>query len=159
LNSTTTSIADLPDARLSIPPQAACFVVITSLREIIRNFQGRFKDSGTALLANCVSFLSCDRQGKANFMAKQTKITIETDSLLIFRGRNSSRAWCPRCKAEGETIALESLGVMTNLDRVALEKWLESGELHRWQTAEGSALICLNSLLARVQNGVRSKEL
>lgn len=104
------------------------------------------------MLANCASFLSCDRQRKANFMAKQTKITIETDSLLIFRGRNSSRAWCPRCKTEGETIALENLGVMSNLDRVALEKWLESGELHRWQTVEGLALICLNSLLARVQN-------
>jgi hypothetical protein len=128
------------------------------LREIIRNFQGRFKDSGTTLLANCASFLSCDRQRKANFMAKQTKITIETDSLLIFRGRNSSRAWCPRCKTEGETIALENLGVMSNLDRVALEKWLESGELHRWQTVEGSALICLNSLLARVQNGVQNNK-
>jgi hypothetical protein len=104
------------------------------------------------LLANCASFLSCDRQRNANFMAKQTKITIETDSLLIFRGRNSSRAWCPRCNTDGETITLENLGVMSNLDRVALEKWLESGELHRWQTVEGSALICLNSLLARVQN-------
>jgi hypothetical protein len=110
------------------------------------------------LLANCASFLSCDRQRNANFMAKQTKITIETDSLLIFRGRNSSRAWCPRCNTEGETIALENLGVMSNLDRVALEKWLESGELHRWQTVEGSALICLNSLLARVQNGVQNNK-
>ena len=35
-------------------------------------------------------------------MAKQTKITIETDSLLILRGRSSVRAWCPRCAAEVE---------------------------------------------------------
>jgi hypothetical protein len=48
---------------------------------------------------------------------------------------------------------------MSNLDRVALEKWLESGELHRWQTVEGSALICLNSLLARVQNGVQNRKI
>jgi hypothetical protein len=29
--------------------------------------------------------------------------------------------------------------------------WLNSGELHRPQAADGSTLICLNSLLAYVQ--------
>ena len=43
-------------------------------------------------------------------MAKQTKITIEIDSLLILRRGNSTRAWCPRCAAEGEMIALEKTG-------------------------------------------------
>ena len=85
-------------------------------------------------------------------MAKETKITIETDSLLILRGRNSLRAWCPGCAADGEMIALESVGVISNLDRPALEAWLNSGELHRLEAADGSSLICLNSLLARVQN-------
>jgi hypothetical protein len=85
-------------------------------------------------------------------MAKQTRITIETDSLLILRGRNTSRAWCPLCAAEGEMIALDNLGILSNLDRPALEEWLNSGELHRSQAADGSELICLNSLLARVQN-------
>jgi hypothetical protein len=89
---------------------------------------------------------------KQGLMAKQTKITIETDSLLILRGRNSRRAWCPLCAAEGEMIALENAGVISNLDRHALEEWLNSGNLHRSQAADGSVLICLNSLLARVQN-------
>jgi hypothetical protein len=80
-----------------------------------------------------------------------TKITIETESLLILRGRASRRAWCPLCAAETEMIALESLGVVSNLDRSALEAWLNSGELHRSQAIDGSAQICLNSLLARVQ--------
>jgi hypothetical protein len=85
-------------------------------------------------------------------MAKQTKITIETDSLLILRSRNSRREWCPLCAADGEMIALENAGVISNLDRPALEEWLNSGNLHRSQAADGSVLICLNSLLARVQN-------
>ena len=85
-------------------------------------------------------------------MAKQTKITIETDSLLIFRGRNSTRAWCSQCAAEVEVIALEDTGVVSNLERPALEEWLNSVELHRSLAADGSTLICLNSLLARVQN-------
>ena len=84
-------------------------------------------------------------------MAKQTKITIETESLLILRGGNSNRAWCPRCAAEAEMITLENVGVISNLDRAAVEEWLNSGELHRSKSACGSARICLNSLLARVQ--------
>lgn len=89
---------------------------------------------------------------KATSVTKQTKITIETDSLLILRGRNSRRTWCPQCEAEREMIALENLGVISNLDRRALEEWLNSEEMHRVETADGSTLICLNSLLARAQN-------
>ena len=85
-------------------------------------------------------------------MAKQTKITIETDSLLILQGRNPGRVWCPVCKAEGEIIALENTGVISNLERTALEEWLNSGELHSSQAVDGSTLICLNSLLTLVQN-------
>ena len=85
-------------------------------------------------------------------MAKQTKITFESESLLVLRGRSSSRAWCPLCGADAEMIALESIGVISNLDQPALEEWLNSGELHRSQTSDGSVLVCLNSLLARVQN-------
>jgi hypothetical protein len=84
-------------------------------------------------------------------MAKQTRITIETDSLLILRGRNSLRAWCSRCGAEVEMIALEETGVISNLEQPELEDWLNSGELHRLQAADGSTLTCLNSLLAHVQ--------
>ena len=84
-------------------------------------------------------------------MAKQTRITIETDSLLILRGRSSLRAWCPRCAAEADVIALEDVGVISNLQRPALEEWLNSEELHRSRATDGSTLICLNSLLARVQ--------
>jgi hypothetical protein len=84
-------------------------------------------------------------------MAKQTKITIETESLFILQGRNSRRAWCPRCAAEGEVIALENAGVISNLELSALEDWLNSGELHQLRATDGSMLICLNSLLAHVQ--------
>jgi hypothetical protein len=85
-------------------------------------------------------------------MAKQTRITIETDSLLIVRAGNTSRAWCPQCGAEGEMVALANAGIVSNLEQPAIEKWLNSGELHRSAAPDGSALICLKSLLARVQN-------
>jgi hypothetical protein len=85
-------------------------------------------------------------------MAKQTTITLETDFLLIVRGRSSTRAWCSRCAAEVETIAMEDTGVVSNLDRPALEECLNSEELHRLRGPNGSTLTCLDSLLALVQN-------
>ncbi len=87
-------------------------------------------------------------------MTKQTKITFETESMLILRGRVSVRAWCPRCTAEVELIALEDMGVISNLERPELEEWLNSGEIHRLLAADGSTLTCLNSLLARVQKAI-----
>jgi len=89
-------------------------------------------------------------------MNKQTRITIETDSVLLLHGRSSARALCPRCGAESEMIALEELQVISNLDRPALEDWINSGELHRLQGDNGAAFICLNSLLARVRNTTTS---
>jgi hypothetical protein len=84
-------------------------------------------------------------------MARQTKITIETESLLVLRARSTRHAWCAACAAKGEVIALEEVGLISNLERSALEEWVNSGNLHRWQTADGSTLICLNSLLTRLQ--------
>jgi hypothetical protein len=84
-------------------------------------------------------------------MSKQTRITIETESLLILRGRTSRRAWCPQCATEGEVIALEEVGIISNLDRSEFEEWINSGELHWSESPDGSTIICLNSLMARVQ--------
>ena len=86
-----------------------------------------------------------------NVMAKQKTIT-ETRSLLILQGQASERAWCPQCAAEIGVIALQEIGVVSNLDRQALEEWLNSGEIHRLQSTDGVPALCLNSLLARVLN-------
>jgi hypothetical protein len=85
-------------------------------------------------------------------MAKQKTITIETSSLLILRARSSGRAWCAQCAAEGEMVMLGNAGVVSNLDQQALKERLNSGELHESQSADGSRMVCVNSLLALVQN-------
>ena len=84
-------------------------------------------------------------------MAKQTRITIESDSLLILRCQSTMCAWCSRCAAEVDTIAMEDTGVISDLGQPALEEWLNSEKLHRLQAADGSELTCLSSLLACVQ--------
>jgi hypothetical protein len=85
-------------------------------------------------------------------MTTQTKIIAETDSLLLLRGRNATRAHCPLCNTESEMIVLGNLQVISNLNRQSFEEWINSGELHRLQGDDGSPLICLNSLLARMRN-------
>ena len=84
-------------------------------------------------------------------MAKLTRITIETDSLLVLRGRKSLWAWCPQCGAQAEMIPLNDVGVVSNLPPVEVQTWMESPDLHHTQAADGTALICLNSMLKRVR--------
>ena len=84
-------------------------------------------------------------------MAKRTRVTIETESLLVLNGSSSLRGWCPRCQAESELIPMDSVGVISNLAPRAVEAWIESEELHHSRSADDSPLICLNSLLKRVQ--------
>lgn len=81
-------------------------------------------------------------------MAKFTRVTIETESLMILRGMNGNRLWCCRCAKEVDQIALKSIGVLSNLLPHEVEEWLNSVDFHRSQTTDGTELICLNSLLA-----------
>ncbi len=84
-------------------------------------------------------------------MAKRTRITIETDSLLVLRARKSLRAWCPQCAAEAEMIPLSDVGVVSNLPPAEVQAWMESPDLHHTKAADGNDLICLNSMLKRVR--------
>lgn len=83
-------------------------------------------------------------------MAKQTTITVESDSLLFLRGRMPLRAWCPQCGAEAEMIPLDDLGVVSNLPPPEVRAWLESEDLHHTTAADGAPMICINSMLKRV---------
>jgi hypothetical protein len=91
-------------------------------------------------------------------MAKQTKITIETESLLVLHGRTSIRAWCPQCGSEVEMVALESTAVVSNLEPAAVTEWCASEELHHSQKVDGSPLICLNSLLKRIPSQIDKRD-
>jgi hypothetical protein len=84
-------------------------------------------------------------------MSRETKITIETDSLLILRGRSSLRTWCPDCASEVEVIPLDGVGVISNLAPSEIEAWIQSEYLHHAQAADGAPLICMNSMLKRIQ--------
>src|ERR1700758_213055 len=116
--------------------------------EIITRFE---KTSHPSLVqaAPCLTTEAQSRRGfagqmRATIMAKRTKITIETDSLLVLRRRRTLRAWCPQCAAESEMIPIEGVKVISKV-----ESWVESESIHRSQAPDGAPLICLNSLLKR----------
>ena len=88
-------------------------------------------------------------------MTKQAKITVETTSLLMLQAQTAERAWCAQCAAESEVVALDRIGVISNLDREAMEEWLNSGRIHRLDSHDGSSAICLNSLLVWIQTTTR----
>ena len=85
-------------------------------------------------------------------MTKQAKITAETSSLLMLRTQTAERAWCAQCGAESEVVALDTICLISNLDREALEEWLNSGKIHWLHCSDGSSAICLTSLLGWIQN-------
>jgi len=84
-------------------------------------------------------------------VAKQTKITIETDSLLVLRGTVALRGWCRQCAAEAEVIPFDGIGVISNLPPSQVRAWLECEVIHHSQASDGTHLICLNSLLKHIQ--------
>ena len=90
-------------------------------------------------------------------MAKRTRITIETNSLLVLRGRMALRSWCAECGAEAEMIAVNEVGVVSNMPAAEVQVWMESADLHHTTTADGATLICLNSMLKRAHRQTGEK--
>jgi hypothetical protein len=75
---------------------------------------------------------------------RTTKITIETEGLLVVHQGRTTVTWCPGCKAEVEVILLAD-------DRAVgqLLSGLPEGTLHVWSPPEGPVQVCLPSLLLR----------
>jgi hypothetical protein len=84
-------------------------------------------------------------------MPKRTKITLETESVLILRGRGPMRARCPECGLQVEMILHDETGVVSNLNPPEVKAWIEPEEPHPSQGAGRTPLVCLNSMLKRVR--------
>lgn len=80
-------------------------------------------------------------------MVKTTRITIETENLLVVRKGKTIVTWCPACCANVEVMMLEGDSLGEDVPSSYLRDWLGTGKLHLWRPAEGSAQICLPSLL------------
>ena len=70
---------------------------------------------------------------------RTTKITIETEGLLVVRQARTVVDWCPGCQAEVDVVLLGE-------DTAQLLNGLPTGTLHIWSPPEGPVRICLPSL-------------
>lgn len=75
-------------------------------------------------------------------LLKTTKITIESEGLLVLRRGQTAVTWCPDCKAEVEAL-------LSNEDTpiAQLLNGVPAGALHVWTAPDGTTHICLSSLL------------
>ena len=80
-------------------------------------------------------------------MLKTTRVTVETDTLMIVRRAKAVLAWCPDCGAEVNVIFLSSEGLADAATAEQLQHWLNRGKLHVSQLASGPVQICMPSLL------------
>jgi hypothetical protein len=87
-----------------------------------------------------------DRMERA-VVAKTTRITVETETLIIVRRAKAILAWCPDCRAEVDVITLDHDSLIESATAAQIHEWQRTGKLHLWQPAHGLARICVTSLL------------
>lgn len=78
---------------------------------------------------------------------RRTRITVETERVLIIRGGNSeSDGWCGQCGARVKLLAPETAAALTGLGRRALYRLVETGQVHFTESRDAIVSICLESL-------------
>jgi len=80
---------------------------------------------------------------------RTTRITIETEQLLVIRRRSSVRAWCEQCAAEVDLVPIEDAAELAQVD-VGTIQHLLNGERFHWSQSGGLVRICLNLLLKSI---------
>jgi hypothetical protein len=75
---------------------------------------------------------------------RRTKITIETEGLLVVRQGRTAVTWCTGCQAEVEVMLLDDDTAVAQL-----LGGLPAGTVHMWNPSEGPVQICLPSMLRR----------
>ena len=80
-------------------------------------------------------------------VVKTTRITIETESLLVVSRGRTIMTWCPACCAQAEVMTPERDSLGDSIPSALLRDWLAAGKLHVWSTEGGPTQICMKSLL------------
>jgi hypothetical protein len=90
-----------------------------------------------------------------------TRTTIEAHEVYILKTpRQPKPVLCARCRGQVALISLEEAVRLTVASSRTIHRWVETGDLHFAETAEGLMLLCPASLLQHLhkQNLVRLVE-
>lgn len=73
---------------------------------------------------------------------------METEQLLVISShREAAAGWCKQCGAEMKMVDPHGAAAISGLSARTIFRRIESGQLHFTETADGTLLICLNSLI------------
>jgi hypothetical protein len=78
---------------------------------------------------------------------RTTRVTVETETSILFRGAVAVRDRCPKCGADVLSITFHKDYPAEPVRASEIQKWVGTDQFHYWLTVEGHARICLPSLL------------
>lgn len=79
---------------------------------------------------------------------KRTQITVETHQVLTIRRRGCARCWCSECGRPADMVRFDEAALLTGVAQGSLCDFARTEKWHLTKGADGSPLICLDSLLA-----------
>jgi ribosomal protein L34E len=80
-------------------------------------------------------------------MKKTTRLTIETERVLVIRRRKAARrAKCGACGEVVNFVTVEEGAALTRISARAIYRRVEAGSVHFTESADGALVVCLNSL-------------
>ena len=80
-----------------------------------------------------------------------TKITIETERLLVMSRSQNFASWCPSCGALVPRLTVDEAAAVARVDSMTVYRWVEAGTIHYARTEGGVPLLCAVSLRDLVQ--------
>ena len=82
----------------------------------------------------------------------RTKITFETERLLIISRRLNLSALCTACGGESRMVTVDEAAVIARVNSLAVYRLVEAGALHFTETTAGALLVCATSLGDLISN-------
>ncbi len=79
-------------------------------------------------------------------MKRRTKISFETERLLVITRRRKLVDTCANCGEQARLLTVEEAAALARLNALAVYRLVEAGALHYTETATGGLLICAASL-------------
>ena len=84
------------------------------------------------------------------------RITVSKDEITVIKKMpGKALATCQPCGRQVEMATPEQAVTLTGIHSRTIYRWVEGGQVHFIETAEGHLLICLDSLLATHDNSLR----
>lgn len=80
-------------------------------------------------------------------LRKTTRITVETDQVVIIRRRRLTRFWCTQCQREEDFVPVEEVNHLLERHAPPATDPVAPEGLHFARTKDGSTVICVRSLL------------